>query len=278
VTLARVVQIVWLLGNAMNPAAFGQSPTTQNAPLEVENPALKRFSKAISFYASYDQSLTADVSSDKPDPRSVEGKVEFLPGLYGKSLLLVSDGHCGVVYHTEDVDLTKPGACAIWLSPHDWVRSDKEDYFWPVKIMGNNAQFMFGRMGQQLNPRTRDDATYMWAQVGQNAGVTIGGGSSLTWKNGEWHLWVMNWRGNSIEFSIDGEPLSSRSLPAQLDSTGKRGAGLIVAHHVPSDPYLLDELIVFNRPLTGEEVKWMYDVGMKQAGSLPAPTTQETRQ
>lgn len=263
----RVAAAIWffLLGSLC--PGLAQSPAPPTA--QPDNPALKAFGRSITFYASFDGSLRADLANGKPDPTQVEGAPLFLPGLYGKAMMLTDANKPGANVIADypllnNVDLTKPGSLAVWLSPRKWVRGDEEPYFWPVKIMGNNGvQLMFGRQGQLLNPTRRTDMVYLWVKIGESKDFSVGGGSSLHWKNDEWHLWVMNWRSSSVEFSMDGAALQRQDTPAKVDAAGAQGGHLFLDLGVVGCPYLLDELLVLNRPLDAEEIKWLYEQGMK---------------
>ena len=73
----------------------------------------------------------------------------------------------------------------------------------------------------------------------------------------------MNWRSNSVEFSLDGGALAHQDLPGKINAEGDRAGWLFLSQGGRSCRYLLDELLVLNRPLSAGEIKWMYDEGMK---------------
>lgn len=262
----RAVTAAWLCLVGRADVILAQAPAAN----QTENPALKHFDRSITFYASFDGTLRADLAKGKPDPTNVEGAPQFLPGLYGQAMLLNDLPKPGryiqIVYPILDnIDVTKPGSLAVWCSPKNWVRNDQEDYFWPVNIMANNGvQLMFGRQGQLLNPTRRTDMLYLWARFGEAKGVSVIGGDSLRWKNDEWHLWVMNWRSSSVEFSMDGGALQRQDMPARISPGGDRAGNLLVGPSAPTCRYLLDELLVLDRPLSEDEIKWMYVEGMRR--------------
>ena len=244
------------------------------AQSSAENPALERFSRAITFYLSFDGTLRADLANGKPDPREVTGDAQFQPGLYGKAMTMTDATKPGTYVIVgypmlDNVDVTKPGSLVVWLSPYGWRRNEPIPYIWPVKIMGNvGVQFMFGRMNQPSEP------IYLWGKLGNLKDVCLMHGSSLGWKDGEWHLWVMNWRSSSVEFSLDGGPLVRQDLPGKINADGDRAGLLFLSQGGPSCRYLLDELLVLNRPLTEEEIKFIYEQGMKQSHSVTMQTKQ----
>jgi hypothetical protein len=232
-----------------------------------DNPALERFNQAITFFVGFDHGLHADIAKGKPGPTRVEGEPEFHAGLYGRAALLKHPGATAMIWYSTlggNVDVTRPGSLSLWIRPHNWVRSVNENYFFPAKIMSNHAQLMFGRQGRLK--AGRQDMIYLWARLGETKELLVGGGDSLKWKNDEWHLWVMNWRSNAVEFSIDGGPLNRSNTPVPFDAEwdGSGHSHLLVGAQDETAPYLLDELMVLNRPLDAEEIKWIYEEGMKR--------------
>jgi hypothetical protein len=204
----------------------------------------------------------------KPTPiRDNDGVPTFRPGLYGQGMMLVGQGQSTLTYSTAgNLDLTKPGALAVWTCPQDWARSEAEDYFFPATFMCNGAKLMFGRQGKLRSDRT--DMIYLAAKIGDTAQLLVGTSQdSRGWKNGEWHFWVMNWRANSVEFSLDGEPLARKDTPVPFNASGDNAGQLVVAAQTATCRFLVDELLVLNRPLGEDEIKWMYEEGLKQARS-----------
>lgn len=226
------------------------------------NPALERFNRNITFHLGFEYGTTATLAKGRAEPtKTDDGEPRFHPGLFGKAMMLVGKGTSTLWYSTLDnVDLTRPGAVVAWTSPHDWVRSDTEDYFFPVTIMSHGVKLMLGRQGRLKTDRT--DLVYAWAKLGDTKEILIQGGDSLGWQNGEWYLWVMNWRANAVEFSLDGAPLRRQDTPVRFPTEGDGGGQLIVGAQSATCRYLLDEVMILDRPLTDEEVKWICEQGM----------------
>src|SRR5204862_2421713 len=131
-----------------------------------------------------------------------------------------------------NLNLTKPGSLAVWFSPQGWVHGENEGYFWPVNLIGN-VHLMLGRQGQQAKDPKRADMVYAWGQVGALKPSLVISGGSLQWKNGEWHLWVLNWTSGSIEFSLDGAAPQRQDLPARLPADGTLGGQMYIAAQGP---------------------------------------------
>jgi len=239
----------------------------EDASTRPVSPAVERFNKSITFHLGFENGLHADMAKGKAEPNRVEGEAKFQPGVHGQAVLLNNPGATAMLWYSTlsgNVDLTKPGAMALWISPQGWVRSENEDYFFPAKIMSNYAELMFGRQGRLKEGRT--DYIYLWCKVGDSKDILVGGGDSLKWENGQWHLWVMNWRSGSVEFSLDGAPPTRMDTPVRFNAEwdGKGHSHLILGCQGEGTHYLLDEVLMLNRPLDEQEIKWIYDEGMKQ--------------
>ena len=259
-----------LLGCLANAA--GAEPRPGAPTRDADNPAIERFNPAITFYLGFEHGLIAEMAKGRAQPTRITGQPRFQPGLYGPSVMMTAPDKTAHLWYSTlggNVDLTRPGSLSLWISPRGWVRSDSEDYFFPAKVMSNHAILQFGRQGRLKSRRT--DIVYLWAHLGTTKERLVGGGNSLAWKNDEWHLWVMNWRSQSVEFSIDGGPLNRADTPVPFNTEwdGSGHTHLFVGAQDPTTAYLIDEVLVLDRPLTQGEVQWLYSEGTKQARSNP---------
>lgn len=259
-----VVLIAWLANTA--EASSRPGATAQGA----DNPGIGRFGPAITFYLGFEHGLLAEMAKGRAQPTRIIGTPRFQPGLYGRAMTIAAPDKTAHVWYSTlggNVDLTRPGSLSLWVSPRGWVRSENEDYFFPAKIMSNYCILQFGRQGRLESGRV--DMIYLWARLGLTKARLVGGGNSLAWKNDEWHLWVMNWRSRSVEFSIDGRPFNRADTPVpfntEWDGTGH--THLFVGAQDPTAAYLVDEVLVLHRPLTQSEVRWLYGQGIRQARS-----------
>ena len=79
-------------------------------------------------------------------------------------------------------------------------------------------------------------------------------------ENDRWYFFVANWNWPTIQFSMNGGGFNVRPLK------GNPKDGFIGDFSIGSpagDGGLIDEVMFFSRPLTLEEVRLLYDVGMK---------------
>jgi hypothetical protein len=216
------------------------------------NPALDKFGADITFYASFDHVASADLSNGDGAARDPKAEIELKPGLWGQAFL---SGQKNSVYNAaQNIDLSKPGAIAVWISPFEWKRDPaKIPYLFFLNIIDHGRQLMLARMG---DPRNKE-AIYAYGKAG-NTGKSVKAGNSLQWKNGEWHLLAANWRGSDFEFSLDGGALQRQDMPAFENASGKPGQIFAGSKGDPDQQYLMDELMVLDRPFSPDEIQWMW--------------------
>ena len=222
------------------------------APLPATNPALEKFGAAVTFYVSFDQGAAADLSNGNGAPRDSKMEIELKPGLWGQAFL---SGQKSIAYNAaQNVDLSKPGAVAVWISSFEWKRDPaKTAYIFFLNILDHGRQLMLARMG---DPRNRE-AIYAHGKTGKT-GKSVRAGNSRNWKDGEWHLLVANWRGTDFEISLDGGALHRQDMPAFENADGKTGQMFVGSKGDPNQRYLVDELLVLDRPLSQDEIQWMW--------------------
>lgn len=234
---------------ACSISAFADMSAT---PLPATNPALEKFGAAVTFYASFDQAAAADLSNGNGAPRDPKTEIALKPGLWGQAFL---SGQNSIAYDAaQNVDLSKPGAIAVWISPYEWKRDPaKTPYLFFLNILDHGRQLMLARMG---NPRNKE-AIYAYGKVGKT-GKTVKGGNSLQWKDGGWHLLIANWGGADFEISLDGGALHRQDMPAFETADGKAGQIYVGSKGDPNQQYLMDEILVLDRPFSQDEIQWMW--------------------
>ena len=230
------------------------SLTTARGDEGVMDRVLSRFAAAVTFHLSFDDaSAGAELSCGEAKPREAQVRIEQRPGLVGNAFL---SGGQGLSFPAAgNIDLSRSGALCVWISAHEWPAQREEvPYLFFINVVDHGRNLMLARMGQKAN----HEAVYLYAKTG--IGLSARGGDSLAWKNGEWHLLVANWRSDSIEFSLDGREFLRRDLPAFTQGDEKPGLLLIGGKGDPRHRYLMDELMVFNRPLEAPEVRWLIEM------------------
>jgi hypothetical protein len=211
------------------------------------NPAVVRFNTAITFYLNFrHRLLNAAMSGGSGAAIKVNGPIEFRRGLYGNALETSSSRVWQkVIYTTKDnIDLGKPGGLAVWVSAHHWSKPGLWDYF----LTGRDDGRFF-----MLAPT----AVYMIGAGPKGAGAVADW--NFRWETGQWHLLVFNWKSRSFMLSLDGNPWVETDEPSLAKAAGPPGHLCVVED--AGEPCLIGPLLVFNRPLTMREIRWLYRQG-----------------
>jgi hypothetical protein len=226
------------------------------AHLPPQNPVETRFNDAITFYASFDGYATADLSAGNGAPQNNSDTAEWGNGLWNQALYGLTKP---LQYIAKDnIDLTRPGGIVMWISPQNWTHQEKPGYIHFIVVNSGGITFQISRMGDPVN----HENLYAWFQA-EGKGVIDSAGNTLKWNTG-WHLLAANWGNGFIEFSLDGNSFHREATPKPTPYNGNNpGIMYIGAGGSGSYPYLMDELFIFNRPLTNNEVKWIYQSAKK---------------
>lgn len=253
-TLAPALLVLVCIAGALALARAAAPPRSEVRDADTP-PVLGRFNSSVTFHAGFDQlPADADLSAGDGKANVPAAPHELRDGLLGKALLC---GRTSVSYAAQwNVDLSRPGALAVWLSPQDWKRQGEPPYLFFLILHGSGRSLMLARMGGTAN----QEFLYAQAAVGKDAASVLSG-HTRDWQSGGWHLLVLNWRAEAVEFSVDGGELHRGVAPWLAGARGEPG-GLIVGNEgTPGQQYLVDELTVFDRPLSAEEVRWLFEQG-----------------
>jgi len=209
------------------------------------------------FYASFDGYAQADLSPGAAGPLNplpAAAANPFVPGLFGQAL---ASGAFTVSYHL-DADRTRQGSFVAWVAGNRWTKED-QGYFWVFRMHDQRGGLLAGRMGG-------GNRQALYAHISRGGkGTSAAQGSSQNWKDGDWHLLVVNWRSDSVEFSLDGGlPNQARlaTVPPENPAAKATPAMLIVSSEQNgANQLLMDEVLVFNAPLTPADIQWLYESG-----------------
>lgn len=258
--ICRVTILILLILVFTEQMSFADTP--------VVNPGIDLLNEAVRFYISFEgKSLQADMALGSPKPVNFSGKAEFRPGKYGWSLL--TGGKHGRINFLarENLDLSRPGALSFWVAPENWYSREEHNarpYLHFFKTRGRKAgAFMVQRQGFSKKPKRGD---LLWAGCAAMTGVGTKGVvryGTLNWKKEDWHFIIFNWDRRGIAMSVDGSPFRRtdflRPLPDEL-------VGLVSDKHLFSvgnnnkERTLLDEFVIYNRPLKSEEAAQLYKI------------------
>jgi len=221
-------------------------------------PGVRELMSAVTFYLSFDEGLMPDLAAgDKYTPK-VHGnyarthkRPALAPGLLGRALVL---GTGSAMYPAQgNAALARRGAMAFWIRPEQWKR-DKDGN---CVFIYAGRHFVVERQGPlpgpDGRPRRRACILCIGSGKGQKRATSI---AASDLKSGVWHFFVVNWSWPRLELSIDAAapmakatagPPPSNAFP--WFSVGSRGGSRA----------LMDELLIFRRPLTPAEIQSLYE-------------------
>ncbi len=254
--MSKSAAILFSLFSALYGGAFetaGENPSPFYA--SESNPALSRLGRSIIFYASFDGHEKAEIAPGSPAPQGDAKWAEasktpsnmYSAGVFGKGLR--TDGYA-IYYAYSKPALGSSGSIALWMKAE--VLKHAGTYYWPVNLQAAEGKYgvMFGRMG---DPRNKE---VLYAHMAGSSAIS---GSMANWKPGEWHLFVVNWDSGGVEISLDGHAPVRASLKAPLQSAA--GGFTVRLSGASDDTFVLDELLVLDVPLKGEDIRRLYEDG-----------------
>lgn len=217
-------------------------------------PGLTALMDWVTFHLSFDgESFMPDMAAGAARPQLL-GKPEFAPGVVGRAAAI--GGTAAAIFPREgNFSLTGQGAASLWVCPVAWNHTSDGNV---TLLMTSNSSFYVQRQGPLHGPdgrvqRHEGIQLLCLSPKTGNQCVMHGCGS---WKNGEWHLLVVNWRWPRLELSVDGGAFSAAAVP-RLPDESVFGNLIVGAQHGPRT--LLDEVFLYRRPLTEEEVRLIWE-------------------
>jgi|GEM_PF-2008256 len=238
--------------------SFSHSADTEKySALPSLNPVLARFNEDITFYASFDGYVTADLSVGEGAPRNSGDKTDWNNGIVGQALHDMAEP---LEYTAQgNIDLVRPGALTMWISPQNWMHEGNPEYIHFVVVNIGGVTLQVSRMGDAVNT----EKLYAWFKAGPKGAANVVG-DTLKWQQG-WYLLAVNWGAGYVEFSVDGGAFTRIAAPSLPDLKPTTDPGMLYigaggVGGAGNTPYLMDELFVFNRPLKNSEVQWIYQL------------------
>lgn len=245
-------------------------------PSYISEPRLAELMSEVSFYVSYDDaSMEPDIAADGkallgairrasdvdcPAPQSAA----FAPGI--SRLALRTDRLAGLYAVSGNLNLLSSGAITFWFKPLDWHDDgDDNTRFFNVSVGLVGVQRQAGarnRNGQV----TRQELLAGFGQASKGQRTTSVNRYGVV-ENGKWYFIAFNWAWPSFSISVNGERFITRALPhypmgvfdeIKTFQLGSRSGA----------PTLMDEVMVFDRPLELAEVNLIYST-VRQGIALP---------
>ncbi|MBT4817191.1 MAG: hypothetical protein HOJ57_25870 [Lentisphaerae bacterium] len=216
---------------------------------------------AVTLQMSFDnRSMTPDMSAAESDlkPRVFgpysdrKAPPEFTAGLIGDGLILGTG--VAMVATAGTVDFAHQGAVALWVKPLEWKRPNGSNC---VFVMSSAATFYMQRQGPAVGKdgKVRRHENIQFLAKARKKDKRFTGITGGNWENGKWYFMVASWSWPNMTLSINGSPLRTKALRGKPEDS--RFGNLMVGAG-GGDRALLDELLVFSRPLSLEETRLLY--------------------
>ena len=218
---------------------------------------ISKFDRNLTFYAAFDGTPNASMSNGSYEP-TAQKDIKYSPGKSGEAL---SNG-TAVFPGQENLD-SLAGTAILWVEIYRPAQvAEDEGYFFPL-MMGINddakksyGTFIIGKMHNSLI------YSYFQEGAGGPGNITklvhpyVG---SLGWKKGEWHLLAFAWKPGCIQLSIDGQPFVKNSTMPPIAGKATHITVTALSPEEAKAAVAVDEVMVFNRPLSDEEISWIWN-------------------
>lgn len=215
------------------------------------------------FHASYDRGLDADLAAGDPAVRPV-GEPRLVEGISGQAIRVGKEiGHAA---YAVEGNLNLPrGSVEMWVHAVDWKLAD-EVFCTFFKAFAEDGIHVYKYFKPQM-------LFYMITEGAEHGSAAWALGKDLPdWDERPWHHIAAVWDGGAMSFYVDGEFKAQTTgvLPKTVPEVFQVGEG---AGGLGGDAQVdIDEVYVYDRPLTGAEVRaaWLR-LALPTTGAWNAP-------
>ena len=183
----------------------------------------------------------------------------LLDGMDGKAVL-VGNGNgseaCHVDFPNRGYLSLEEGSISFWVAPFDWDVKDKEHFHVFFRARGENSNLMVYRYQNTY------ELMFLLGVPNGPDGKEVNSVARCSvkhWRKGEWHHVVATWKNGSLFLYTDGSigQQNEVSIPPTTPLT-KFGIGGLGLWKAPQDHSLIDDVRIYNRLLTADEVLMVY--------------------
>lgn len=218
----------------------------------------------IIFSASFDTSVKAEKSGGNPDPIIEVDKYRLVPGIAGQAVLVTPE--TPLAYHAEGNISTVAGSISFWISPQNWDKSRQGmvPLFWLGTERGFSLYcyaYYHSTTGGYLSFRWRLNPYKTEENYIQD--FTFAKKPEVLAKD-EWTHFVFTWTNWQFCMYVNGEEAGRFNFPLPVEPHQIRSNDYIwiaVGQFWKSDRDIIskvDELQIYDRALTADEVKEIY--------------------
>ncbi|MFH0797237.1 MAG: LamG-like jellyroll fold domain-containing protein [Candidatus Omnitrophota bacterium] len=219
-----------------------------------------------------DSTFEADMAIGNPKLIASKGILNLVEGLHGKGLLIGSGGSQLTYDLKENFDI-RQGTISCWVKPLKWSKNPEELPKLHLKFWMTSASEK-GYLGiEKIGTASGATAPILLAWVshfqclqkipGKGMGIQA---NTAKWNEGEWHHVVLNINRTDFELYLDGKTAGKISLPpGSISPEELLDRQFIVGtpDGEVSDQAVLDEIKIYKRPLTAEEVSKLGNVNIQ---------------
>ena len=219
----------------------------------------------LTFHASFDNGLVADVANGKREPIQVLGDVAFQEsGVSGKGVRIgpwkdvetpgtteIHDRNYRYAYNGIKNLSSSKGAMSFWVKPVDWDGKDTQPHRIFVQLSApNRATFTIYKV---LN-----NSSLFCHIVSKGAAAGKPMGRIDGWKKGEWHHIVVCWSRGTLNTFVDGM-LGGTMSYNDFDCDLSRISLGYLGWQFETGASMMDEFRVYDAPLSMNEIEELYN-------------------
>ena len=213
------------------------------------------------FHTDFDQDFNAQTTSGTAHGKhSREVLWESLnaylkEGVVGQAAVVGVDENkngINIVYDNDGHLNSSKGSIVFWFMPVDWDGND-DDFHILFRAWGKDASMICYKIPQKrllflFGPERLVDGKKVWTQATTSANDI---------KAGKWYFYSATWDGDEIALYLNGGLLDKKKLIAPPGDFSKFGIGGRAPEQWihPRGTTLIDELMLYNVPLTAEHVR-----------------------
>ena len=225
------------------------------------------FQEELSFYHSFDKSLTADLSNGKGNPLVGKKNPRYVPGLHGSALFCGKNGGTFLRFpRKNNLDFDVPGTVVFFYKPLKWEADLNKKYprlFWfgvdsakgCISFQGANdpktlcmcqralhVMFLYGKR--------IPNKVYVLPSVGK-AGCEE-----------KWHMFAFSWAGNKLYLKWNDQRTKVIEHPAGVRNSDFP-ADYFSFGATETWNYLLDDFMIYSRRLSDSELDQLFAAAKK---------------
>jgi len=207
----------------------------------------------ILFYSSFEGEIQAEIAKGSPIGKQI-GNISYAEGKTGKGIVV---GEGEAKFSSEGNIWPERGTIEMWIKPLDWRGDDNEFHslfslkkLKLVKTQDNQLSFTVKGEGMQ--------------GIESFQGIT----TRCIWSENTWHQLIVTWDEEEMKLYIDGKLYQRRvgvDVPQSWENEEFCIGGLETAKKTHT---LIDELYIYKRPLSEEEIEATYQDKHK---GIPSP-------